>query len=133
MFPLDVTTTNLDIYFLLVHFILSFLSTKISIVIGHRVDMTPSLGFRKDSKYIIPHGYSITDKAFLKEWWFTLKEIYHMGLYDFHMQWLGFKIADVNAVQDQCMTKPLPLGNFISAQSFLLLAIKAEPDWYNFH
>lgn len=67
MFPLDVTTTNLDIYFLLVHFILSFLSTKISIVIGHRVDMTPSLGFRKDSKYIIPHGYSITDKAFLKE------------------------------------------------------------------
>lgn len=87
MFLLDVTTTNLDIYFASYSFQIVFtISAKIYIIIGHKADMTSPFGFRKDSKCIIPHGYYTADKAFLKEWQFTPEEIYLTGLYDSHLQ-----------------------------------------------
>ena len=68
MFLFGVTASNLDIYLACCSFhIILPISAKICIVIGPRVDMTSSFGFRKDSKCITSHGYSIVDKIFLQE------------------------------------------------------------------
>lgn len=57
----------IGIFILLVTQIALTISVKISIILGHRAEMTFPLGFKKDSKCIILHGSSTADKALLKE------------------------------------------------------------------
>ena len=86
MFMLAVTTNLIFIFAYCSFQSVLTISAKIHIIIGHRANMTSPFASKKESKCIIPQGYSTADKAFLKEQQFTPEGIYPMGCYVSHQQ-----------------------------------------------